>query len=115
GEGAARGAASVVRERLVSARNGLFPLEKSAVVRALLRRVDADPYRDAVRDAVLANDGAKYVERAGQKAALEQPPWFIAFLGEYGEIPVERRRQLLQAAGSQQPGDLGLVMTVGPT
>src|SRR5262249_36531511 len=87
---AARVSASVVRERIVPALdrlllqentagvravlNWLLRPEKSSRVRAVLRLVDADPYRDAVRDAVLANDGAKVVELAGQQAALEQPP-----------------------------------------
>src|SRR5205823_5755750 len=102
-EAAARVSASVVRERILMALDRLLlPLRlvdvnkllaiaqkvftpqmladvaallpKRAGVRAVLRRVDADPYRDAVRDAVLANDQAKVVELAEQQAALEQPP-----------------------------------------
>src|SRR5262249_43761081 len=88
---------------------------KTAGVRAVLRLVDADPYRDAVRDAVLANNGAKFAELAGRQAALEQPPGVAAFLGEIGEINVERRRELLQAAVSGRPGDLGLLMTLALT
>src|SRR5262249_28590696 len=89
-EAGARGSASVVSARAVAALDRLLLQERSAAVRALLRRVDADRYRDAVRDAVLANDQAKLVELAGRKAALEQPPGFVAFLGEYEAIPVER-------------------------
>ncbi len=110
---AGRVTASVVRARLVSALDRLLRYQKTNGVRALLRKVDADPYRDAVRDAVLANDRVKIVELAGQKAALEQPSGFAAFLGDSGAIPVERRRQLLQAAVSRRPGDLGLLMTLG--
>jgi tetratricopeptide (TPR) repeat protein/tRNA A-37 threonylcarbamoyl transferase component Bud32 len=112
---AARVPASAVLERIVTALDRLLRQEKAAEVRAVLRRVDADPYRDAVRDAVLGDDRAKVVELAGQKAALEQPPGFVAFLGEYEEIPVARRRQLLEAAVSRRPGDLGLLMTLGST
>jgi tetratricopeptide (TPR) repeat protein len=112
-EAAARLSASVLRQRIVSALDRLLGLEQKAAVRALLRRVDAEPYRDAVRDAVLANDGAKMAGLAGRKAALEQPPGFVAFLGESREIPVARRRQLLQAAVSRRPGDLALLMTLG--
>src|SRR5262249_56681339 len=72
-------------------------------------------YRDAVRDAVLANDRTKFVELAGRQAALGQPPGFAAFLGESGAIGVERRRQLLQAAVGRRPGDLALLMTLGLT
>jgi tetratricopeptide (TPR) repeat protein len=114
-EAAARVSASVARDRVVAALDRLWLLQKSAGVRTLLRRVDADPYRDAVRDAVLAADGAKLVELAGSKAALEQPPGFVAFLGVYRDIPVERRRQLLQAAVGRSPGDLNLLMTLGIT
>src|SRR5262245_22073523 len=55
------------------------------------------------------------VALAGQKAALEQPAGFVAFLGASQVIAVERRRQLLQAAVSRKPGDLGLLMTLGWT
>jgi tetratricopeptide (TPR) repeat protein len=74
--------------------------------------VDADPFRDAVRDAVLANDGAKLALLANRPEALEQPPGFAAILGDSWVIPLERRRQLLQAAVSRWPGDLGLLMTL---
>jgi tetratricopeptide (TPR) repeat protein len=114
-EAAARVFASEVRERIVSALDQLLWLEKTAGVRALLRRIDADPYRDAVRDGVLARDGAKLVELAGQPAALKQPAGFAAFLGEIKAIAVQRRRQLLQAAVSRRPGDLSLLMTLGDT
>jgi tetratricopeptide (TPR) repeat protein len=114
-EAVARVNASEVRPRIVSALDRLLRQEKKAGVRALLRRVDADAYRDAVRDAVLAKDGAKLVRLAGTEQALKQPPGFAAFLGELGEIKAERRRQVLQAAVSRQPGDLGLLMTMATT
>jgi tetratricopeptide (TPR) repeat protein len=112
-EAAARVSASVVRERIVSVLDRLLRHPKPAEVRALLRRVDADPYRDAVRDAVLANDPAKMVELARQDDALEQPPGFVTFLGESPVIPIERKRQLLQAAVTRRPGNLHLLMTLG--
>jgi tetratricopeptide (TPR) repeat protein len=142
-ETAARVSASVVRERIVWALDrlllptrladaGTLPakeekrytqvraeeaalLKETPGVRALLRRVDADAYRDAVRDVVLARDGSKMAELAGQPIALEQPPGFAAFLGEIHVIPVERRRALLEAALGRRPGDLGLLMTLGWT
>jgi eukaryotic-like serine/threonine-protein kinase len=114
-EAAARVSASVVPQRIVSALDRLLRAEKRDGVRTLLRRVDAEPYRDAVRDALLADDEAKFVELVGQKAALEQPPGFVAFLGEHGAIPVQRWRQLLQAAVSQRPGDVALLITLGQT
>ena len=114
-EAAARVSASVVREEIVTAVDRLLGQERTAGVRALLRRVDADPYRDGVRDAVVADDRSKIAELAKQDAALEQPPGFVAFLGEIRAIAVERRRQLLQAAVSRRSGDLGLLMTLGHT
>ncbi len=114
-EAATRLSASVVRGRLVAALDLLLRYQKTEAARALLRRVDADPYRDAVRDAVLANDLAKVAELAGQSAALKQPPGFVAFMGESGAIPAERKRQLLGAALAHRPGDLGLLMTLGFT
>src|SRR5262249_38704089 len=87
-------------------------LPMTARVRALLRRVDANPYRDAVRDAVLAEDRKKFLQLAGQKAALEQPAGFVAFLGERKAIDVQRRRQLLRAALSRRPENLGLLMAL---
>jgi tetratricopeptide (TPR) repeat protein len=114
-EAAARVSASAVLERIVAALDRLLREEQTAQVRALLKRVDADPYRDKVRDAVVANDRARFVELAGQKAALEQPPGFAAFLGESQALEVQRRRQLLRAAVSRRPGNLGLLMTLGGT
>src|SRR5262249_59125323 len=68
---------------------------------------------DAGRDAVLANARARMKELAGQPAAVEQPPGFVAFLGDSPAIPPERRRELLLAAVSRRPGDLALLMTLG--
>ncbi len=70
-DAAARVSASVVRERIVSALDRLLRQGKTTGVRALLRRVDADPYRDAVRDAILAGDRAKSRGTGGPS----RPPW----------------------------------------
>jgi tetratricopeptide (TPR) repeat protein/serine/threonine protein kinase len=110
---AARVSTSKVQERIVSALDRLLRQEKAGAVRSLLRQVDADPYRDAIRDAVLAHDRKKLVELAGRKTALEQPPGFAAFLGESDAIPVDRRRELLQAAVSRRPANVDLLMTLG--
>jgi tetratricopeptide (TPR) repeat protein len=112
-EAAARVSASVVRERIVAALDLLLRPGKTAGVRAVLRRVDADPYRDAVRDAVLASNRAKFAKLARQKDALEQPPGFVVFLGASGEIKLERQRQLLRAAVGRRPRELGPLMTLG--
>ena len=114
-EASARVSASAVRERIVSALDRLLRQEKTAGVRAALRRLDADRYRDAVRDVILASDAEKMAELAGQSAALEQPTGFIAFIGESHAIPVDRLRQLLQSAENRRPENLGLLMTLGGT
>jgi tetratricopeptide (TPR) repeat protein len=114
-EAAARMEASELRERIVSALDRLLRQEKTAGVRALLRRVDNDPYRDAVRDAVLANDGAKMAELSANVQTLKQRPRFAAFLGESEAIAAQRRRQLLQAAVNRQPENLDLLMALGRT
>ncbi len=112
---AARVSVSVVRERIVSALDRLLWEKKTAGVRDVLRLVDANPYRDVVRDAFSTRNGAKVVELAGQPDALKQPSGFAAFLGDIQAIGVERRRQLLEVAVRRRPGDLGLLMTLGNT
>src|SRR5262249_58481040 len=104
---AARVSAAVVRERIVTALDRLLRQEQTARVRAVLRLVDADPYRDAVRDAVRAGDRAKLVELAGRQAALEQPPGVAAFLGESGAIGGERRGEAVEGAGGRRAGGPG--------
>jgi serine/threonine-protein kinase len=63
---AARVAGSAVRDRLVSALDRVLRAGHSARVRDILRRLDADPLRDAVRDAVAANDSTRMRELAGR-------------------------------------------------
>ena len=70
-DAAARVSASVVRERIVSALDRLMRQMKTTGIRALLRRVDAEAYRDMVRDANLAGDGRRY-RGTGED---EAPPW----------------------------------------
>jgi superkiller protein 3 len=112
---AARVLGSVVKDRIVAAFDRLLWQDKTARVRDMLRRLDSDPYRDKVRDAVLANDPARIVELAAQKEAMEQPPGFAAAMAGLGEFSVERRRELLQSAVRRRPGDLGLLMTLSGT
>jgi Flp pilus assembly protein TadD len=112
---AARALTSVVQDRVTGAWDWLLREEKAAGVRAALHVVDANPYRDEVRDALRAGDREKLADLAGLPAALEQPPGFTASLGESAVIRVERRRQLLEAAVRRRPGDLGLLITLGNT
>jgi tetratricopeptide (TPR) repeat protein len=112
---AARLSGSAVRDRLVAALDRLLLAQKSAAVRATLKAIDPDPFRDAVRDAVRANDLAAVAKLAGRAEALEQPPGFAAFLGESETVGLERRRELLATAVQRRPGDLGLLMALAAT
>jgi tetratricopeptide (TPR) repeat protein len=114
-EAAARVSSSTVRERLVGALDRLLRSERSARVRAALRLADPDPYRDAVRDAVMAADDGKLKELTSRELAMEQPAGFVAVLGQNTAIALERRRQLLTLAVGKRPDNLGLLMTLGGT
>jgi tetratricopeptide (TPR) repeat protein len=87
--------------------------EPSQEVRAVLRTADPDPYRDDVRDALVAGADARLAALAGRPEALSQPGRFAAALAEYAAVPVGRRRAVLQAALRDRPGDLTLLMTLG--
>jgi eukaryotic-like serine/threonine-protein kinase len=106
---------SPVAQRIVAALDLLLDQEKTAGVRALLQRLDADDFRDAVRDAFLAGDLEQVTELAEWREALAQPPWFAVRMGRSQAISVERRRQLLKSAASRRPGDLELLLTLGNT
>jgi tetratricopeptide (TPR) repeat protein len=112
-EVAARVSASAVRPRLTAALDRMLRTDRSPRIRAALRTIDPDPYRDAIRDAVHRQDLAAVAKLARQPAALEQPPEFAAFLGEIAAVGLERRRELLGAAVRRRPGDLGLLMALG--
>jgi hypothetical protein len=114
-ESAARAEGSAVRQRVVAALDRMLRQQKSAAVRAALQALDASPFRDAVRAAVLAGDTAKVVVLANRPEALEQPPGFAALLGEDKDVPVERRRLLLDTAVAVRPGELGLLMALANT
>jgi tetratricopeptide (TPR) repeat protein len=114
-----RVARSAVRNRLVAALDRWLLVggsdEPLADIRAVLRAVDPHPYRDAVRDAILERDGSRVRDLAVRAEAPEQPPGFVAVLGESFGITREQRRELLRAALVRRPGDLALLMTLGST
>jgi tetratricopeptide (TPR) repeat protein len=118
---AARVSESAVRDRLVTALDWWMRVEERpsvrvrAWVRAVLRAVDPDSYRDVVRDVVLKNDPKKMRELVGRAEAAKQPPGFVAFLGESDAIPVERRRELLTLAVRHRTGDVELFLALGAT
>jgi len=112
---AARVAVSAVRDRLVAAFDRVLTVVRSDRVRNLLRHIDPDPYRDAVRDAIMAGDTARMEDLLAKAEARDQPPGFVAVLGENESVPVGRRRELLGAAVRRRPGDLGVLMSLGQT
>ncbi len=113
GDAARQIADSAIRDRLVVALDWWLLAERSADVLAVLQSVDPDGFRDPLRDAVQKRDGAKVKELIDKAEALEQPARFAAVLGANGTIPTPRRRQVLRAALRRDPGDLGLLMTLG--
>ncbi len=115
GDAARRVKGSVVGERVVAVLDLWLRIERPAAVRELLRAADPDPYREAVRDALLVGDGNRLAELAARPEALAQPPGFAAALAGARAIPVQRRRQLLKAALAARPGDLGLLMGLAST
>jgi tetratricopeptide (TPR) repeat protein/tRNA A-37 threonylcarbamoyl transferase component Bud32 len=107
--------ASAVRERIVATLDRQLNSRHSKEVRALLRLLDADPYRNEVRDSNLAQDTPKLLELVQRPAALEQPAEFAAFLGEVNQVAPDRRLELLQAAVLRRPRDMSVLMALQRT
>lgn len=114
-EVAARVRASAVRDRLIAALDWLLRGQPKNEVHAALRAADPDPYRDAVRDAMLAGDEAAEQKLADRPEAAQQPAEFVALLASNTALPLVRRRQLLGEAIRRRPGELGLLMAMGLT
>ena len=116
-DSAERVKASLVRDRLMTTLHEWLTLEPSADVReglrAVLRAADADPYREAFRDAILVQDGRTIVALAERPEALEQPAWFAVSIGKLAHVPEERRREVLESALRIRPGDLAILMSLG--
>jgi serine/threonine protein kinase/tetratricopeptide (TPR) repeat protein len=104
---------SQVRDRLLSGLDQWLELQGPAEVRAVLQVADPDSYRDAVRNAIVALDGALLIELAGKPVALAQPPRFAAVIGLLNFLPAERRRAVMEGALRVHPDDLGLLMAMG--
>ena len=105
-DAAARVSASAVRARIVSALDRLLGQEKADGVRAVLRKVDADPYRDAVRDAVLAGESAKVADWRGGRTPWSSrrgssPSWARAWRSRSSGVGSCCRRRW---AGGRGPG-----------
>ena len=103
---------SLVRDRALTALDLWLAADPSPGLRAVLRAMDPDPYRDAVRDAIAARDNPAVAALAARPDALAQPGRFAAVLGWHAAVPVERRRAVLQAALRARPGDLRLLVSM---
>jgi tetratricopeptide (TPR) repeat protein len=112
-EAAARVKGSAVRDRLVTALDDWMIVEPLPWVRAVLQGADPHPYRDAVRDAFMAEAGVKLGQLLFRPQAAEQPPGFVAVWCAKNEyIPVKLRREMLKSALLRNPRNLTLLMTM---
>jgi Flp pilus assembly protein TadD len=122
-EAAALLSGSAIQPRLVRALDVWLTSEagetqRTPGVRAILRAVDPDPFRDDVRD-LAANwkrwDEIAVAALAARPDAERQPGRFTSVFCQSRAIPADRRRQLLCLALAREPGDLILLMTIGDT
>jgi tetratricopeptide (TPR) repeat protein len=103
---------SLVRDRALTALDLWLGAEQLASLRALLRAIDPDPYRNDIRDALAARDSRAVAALAERPEGLAQPAWFAAVLGQHRAVPTERRRAVLLAALRARPGDQSLLITM---
>ena len=113
GEVAGRVRGSLVQDRVLTALDQWLAFDPSAGLRDVLRSVDPDRYREAVRDALAGRDARAVAALAMQPDALAQPPRFAAMLGQVGHVPLDRRRAAVESALRTRPGDLTLLMVLG--
>jgi tetratricopeptide (TPR) repeat protein len=106
---------SLVRDRALTALDEWLAVEPSPWVREVLRSADPDPYRDAVRDALAAQDRSTAVTLAARPDALVQPARFAAVLGQVRGLQPDRQRAVLESALQARPGALRLLMAMGLT
>jgi tetratricopeptide (TPR) repeat protein len=106
---------SPVRDRLLGALDWWLYYKPLPWFRAVLRDADPDPYRNAVRDALVAGNSQELAALAAQPDALAQPPCFAAVMGRNFAIPPSRRRAILASALQMRPGDRDVLFALGIT
>jgi tetratricopeptide (TPR) repeat protein len=79
----------------------------------ILHSADPDPFRDAVRTAILAKDGDRVRELAGQDEVLHQPIRFTTALAINPYVAVQRRRALLERHLLEHPNDFRILIGLG--
>jgi len=112
---------SFVRTRLLTGLDRWLCDSRSADIQAILRAADPDRFRDHARavrvrvplGSLRSDDDMSVRAVVGTFSAEEQPPWFAVVLGEWQDIQVPRRRQILQAVARQWPRDFGVLMSLG--
>jgi tetratricopeptide (TPR) repeat protein len=104
---------SAIRDRLFGGLDLWLVWSPSPAVLAILRKADPDPFRDAVRTAIQANDRARLTELLARPEAVDQPPRFVVTIAEYRGLPTERKREILMQALRRRPGDFTVLMLLG--
>jgi eukaryotic-like serine/threonine-protein kinase len=102
---------SLVRDRVLTVLDWWLAIDPSPGVRALLQAADPDPYRDTVRDALVARKPVAAL--AGRPEALAQPARFAVVLGGLDKVAADRRRAVLESALLARPGNFFLLMSLG--
>lgn len=120
-------ARSPIRERLIGGLELWHAFGVAPGLTAILREVDPDPVRTAIRDAIRdaiplgAQPGAwgqaeKLVEELAELPGTRtQPTRFVAVMGILPEIPAKLRRALLERVVSHSPNDFAVLMGLGST
>ncbi len=106
----ARVAQSVQRERIIAALDRLVWLEGSQNSLAVIKALDSDSFRTALRQSICSRDNKRLTELAESEEALNQSNAFVAFLGGVRAIPKDRRRVILDVAIRREPQDMALLM-----
>src|SRR5262249_25301329 len=104
---------SLVRDRLLTALDAWLTLAPSPALQAALHTADPDPFRDALRAAVLMRSGLVVLALTSHPEALNQPGRFALGLLKFKPISARRQEQLLAAALARRPADFGVLMSFG--
>ncbi len=86
---------------------------KFAALHQLLRSVDNDPYRNQLREAMVASDTKQIHDLVEQLDALRQPARFAVVLVTYGKIPHHRCVEILRSVHLKQSNDFATLVWLG--
>jgi tetratricopeptide (TPR) repeat protein len=114
-EAARRIRESLVSDRLVAVLDRWAVSARVPELVPILRAVDPDEYRNAVRAALLGEDEAKVAELTRRPEVFAQPPRFAVLFGAVGLVPTARKWEILQATLAHAPRDFHALMTIAST